>query len=62
VEFEPAIPASEGPQTHALDIADSGIGWGGGTPVHEEKSSIFTSDVTADIPKLHQSWNWHYLK
>jgi len=25
-EFEPAIPASEWPQTHALDRADTGIG------------------------------------
>ena len=24
--FEPTIPASEGPQTHALDRADTGIG------------------------------------
>jgi hypothetical protein len=25
--FEPAIPESERPQTHALDRADTGIGW-----------------------------------
>ena len=25
-EFEPAIPASERTQTHALDLADTGIG------------------------------------
>jgi len=25
--FEPAIPASEGPQTHALEHAAIGIGW-----------------------------------
>jgi hypothetical protein len=25
-EFEPTIPASKGPQTHALDRADAGIG------------------------------------
>ena len=25
--FEPAIPASERPQTHALDRTDTGIGW-----------------------------------
>ena len=24
--FEPTIPASDGPQTHALDRVDSGIG------------------------------------
>jgi len=26
-EFEPAIPASEQPQTHALDSADTVIDW-----------------------------------
>jgi hypothetical protein len=27
VGFEPTIPANEWPQTHALDRADTGIGW-----------------------------------
>lgn len=35
---------------------------GGGKPVHKGKFSLFTSHVTADIPKLHQSWYWLYLK
>jgi hypothetical protein len=50
--FEPAIPASERPQTHALDRAVTGIGnWG----KFEARIGLIVVCLTNEIPAHHKN-------
>jgi hypothetical protein len=54
VGFEPAIPVSERPQTHALDRAATGIGTIGPYSILQQKAGSLPSNdvpVTGNLPR-----------